>query len=52
MSSTSILSRPTGPRELLTMFAMANAAVTEIIRKKEREMEGLEQKNIPTRSLE
>ena len=28
MSSTSILSRPTGPREVLTMFATARAAVT------------------------
>lgn len=29
MSSTSILSKPTGPRELLTMFAIAVTAVTE-----------------------
>ena len=28
MSSTSILSRPTGPREILTMFAIALAAMT------------------------
>ena len=28
-SSTSILSRPTGPRELLTMLAMETAAITE-----------------------
>ena len=28
-SSTSILSRPTGPRELFTILATANAAVTE-----------------------
>lgn len=28
MSSTNILSRPTGPRELLTMFAMDAAAMT------------------------
>jgi len=34
MSSTSILSSPTGPRELLTMLEMAMAAVT--VGKKER----------------
>ncbi len=28
MSSTNILSRPTGPRELLTMLAMDAAAMT------------------------
>ena len=28
MSSTSILSRPTGPRDVLTMLATARAAVT------------------------
>lgn len=28
MSSTNILSRPTGPRELLTMLAMDDAAMT------------------------
>ena len=28
MSSTSILSRPTGPREVLTMLAMEAAAMT------------------------
>ena len=29
ISSTNILSNPTGPKELLTMFAMAVTAVTE-----------------------
>lgn len=29
-SSTSILSKPTGPRELLTMFAIDDAAITGI----------------------
>jgi hypothetical protein len=29
-SSTSILSKPTGPKEDLTTFAMATAAITEI----------------------
>lgn len=32
MSSTSILSRPTGPREVLTMLEMARAAVTLVVR--------------------
>jgi hypothetical protein len=32
MSSTSILSRPTGPREVLTMLATARAAVTLPVR--------------------
>lgn len=32
MSSTNILSRPTGPRELLTMLAIAAAAMTAKIR--------------------
>ena len=31
MSSTIILSNPTGPKELLTTFAIAAAAITEII---------------------
>ena len=35
MSSTNILSSPTGPRELLTMFAMAVTAVTGKITKKQ-----------------
>lgn len=34
MSSTNILSRPTGPRELLTMLAMDDAAMTEQKKKK------------------
>lgn len=29
ISSTSILSNPTGPKELFTMFAMEHAAITE-----------------------
>lgn len=29
ISSTNILSRPTGPRELFTILAIADAAVTE-----------------------
>jgi len=29
MSSTSILSKPTGPKELLTILAIAQAAITE-----------------------
>lgn len=33
MSSTSILSRPTGPRELFTMLAIADAAITAIEKK-------------------
>lgn len=32
MSSTNILSRPTGPNELLTMFAIAFAAITFCVR--------------------
>lgn len=32
MSSTSILSSPTGPNELLTMFAIELAAITEKIK--------------------
>ena len=35
MSSTNILSNPTGPRELLTMFAMAVTAVTGKITQKQ-----------------
>jgi len=31
MSSTSILSRPTGPRDVLTMLAMAVAAITVLV---------------------
>lgn len=31
MSSTSILSNPTGPSELLTMFAIEEAAITKKI---------------------
>jgi len=29
MSSTSILSKPTGPKELLTILAIAQAAITK-----------------------
>ena len=30
ISSTNILSKPTGPNELFTMFAMEQAAITKI----------------------